>query len=310
LAKCAARIRRLTSTPFAPENGPALRYSTLRSHRTSVIGFRAVEPIVLRARNPSERTGGAVGWRAMHTTRRTLLLLGLAAPAAAAGAAITGTATCRERIALRPGAVLEVDLHDISRADAPSEPIAAARIPVSGQVPIPFSLPHDPTRVTPRGRYAVRARLLYGDQVAFRSDTVHPVLSMGGGRTVEILLVRARDGAAVPGAGPVGPLWLAEDIGGRGVVDRLQTTLTLDPAGRAFGSGGCNRFTGGYVLDGATLRFQQMASTQMACVPAAMDQERRFHAALAEVRGWRMENGLLHLTGEAGATVVRLSRAG
>lgn len=246
----------------------------------------------------------------MDTTRRILLLLGLAAPAAAESAAITGTATYRERIALRSGAVLEVELHDISRADAPSGRIAAVRIPVTGQVPIPFSLPYDPAGVTPGGRYAVRARLLYGDQVAFRSDTVHPVLSMGAGTTVEILLVRARDGAAAPGAGPVGPLWLAEDIGGRGVVDRLQTTLTLDAAGRAFGSGGCNRFTGGYVLEGATLRFQEMATTQMACVPAAMDQERRFHEALAGVRGWRMENGLLHLTDEAGATILRLSRAG
>lgn len=244
----------------------------------------------------------------MDTTRRTLLALGLIAPAAAAaaqGAVITGTATYRERIALRPGAVLEVELHDVSRADAPSERIAAVRIPAAGQVPIPFALPYDPARITPRGRHVVRARLLYGDEVAFRGDALHPVPSMGAGTTAEILLVRARDGAW-----PVGLLWVAEDIGGRGVVDRLRTTLTLDADGRAHGSGGCNRFTGGYALEGTTLRFQRMASTQMACMPAAMEQERHFHEALAGVRGWRMENGLLHLTDEAGATLVRLSRAG
>jgi len=269
----------------------------------------AAMPARASRRNAAAR---ALYSRAMDTTRRALLLAALAAPAAAQGAAITGTATYRERIALRPGAVLEVELHDIARADAPSERIAAARIPVSGQVPIPFALPYDPARIRQQGRYAVRARLLYGDQVAFRSDTVHPVLSGGAGSTVEILLVRARDGAAAPGAAPglVGPLWIAEDIAGRGVVDRLQTTLTLGADGRAFGSGGCNRFTGGYALEGASLRFQQMASTQMACVPAAMDQEQRFHQALGAVRGWRLDGAILHLTDGAGGTVVRLARGG
>ena len=44
-----------------------------------------------------------------------------AGPAMAEVATIEGTATGRERIALRPGAVLEVELLDISRADAPPE---------------------------------------------------------------------------------------------------------------------------------------------------------------------------------------------
>ena len=43
-------------------------------------------------------------------------------------ATIEGEATYRERIALRPGVVLEVELLDISRADAPSERLASIRI--------------------------------------------------------------------------------------------------------------------------------------------------------------------------------------
>ena len=53
-----------------------------------------------------------------------------------------------------------------------------------------------------------------------------------------------------------------------------------------------------------------MAQTNMACAPAAMDQEARFHAALAAVRGWRIERGLLYLLGEGGATLLRFARAG
>lgn len=249
---------------------------------------------------------------AMNSTRRAALAaasLVVAAPrlASAQGAAITGTATYRERIALPPGAVLEVELLDISRADAPAGRIAAARIEVQGQVPIRFSLPFDPARIEQRGRYSVSARLLVRDQVAFRSDRVNPVLTGGAGREVEILLVRARPEASGD-AGLVGPVWVAEDITGRGVVDRLQSSITFGADGRAYGSGGCNRFTGGYTLEGTSLRIGQMAQTNMACVEAAMDQEQRFHQALGAVRGWRIENGILHLTDDRGATVLRLAR--
>jgi heat shock protein HslJ len=48
----------------------------------------------------------------------------------------------------------------------------------------------------------------------------------------------------------------------------------------------------------------------MACPPALAEQEQRFHAALAQVRGWRIANGLLHLTDEAGTTVIRASQEG
>jgi heat shock protein HslJ len=48
----------------------------------------------------------------------------------------------------------------------------------------------------------------------------------------------------------------------------------------------------------------------MACVPAAMDQEQRFHAALAAVRGWRLDGTILHLADEAGTTLIRLAPGG
>lgn len=248
----------------------------------------------------------------MSIPRRAALAaipIALATPRALAQpAVITGAATYRERIALRPGAVLEVELVDISRADAPAERIAQARIPVQGQVPIRFELPFDPARIEQRNRYAVRARLLYGAEFAFRSDRMFPVLTQGAGRDVEILLVRDRPASGGGAPGLVGPTWIAEDIGGRGATDRLQSSITFGADGRAHGSGGCNRFTGGYTLDGASLRFGAMAQTNMACVEAAMEQEQRFHAALAAVQGWRIEGGILHLTGVGGTTVLRLSQ--
>ncbi len=143
----------------------------------------------------------------------------------------------------------------------------------------------------------------------FRTDRIHPAFGGDPGERRELLLVRAARGApAEAPAGPVGPAWALEDIGGRGVIDRARTELVLTAEERAAGSGGCNRFTGGYTLDGPSLSFGTLAATQMACAPAVMEQERRFFTAIAEVRGWRIEQGRLLLTDAGGGVLLRLSR--
>lgn len=242
-----------------------------------------------------------------------LPVLLLARPAAAQAATIEGTALYRERIALAPGAVLTVELLDIARHGAPAEPIASVRIPVEGQVPIRFALPYDPTRITPRGQYALRAVLTRDGVTLFRTDRVHRVTLPTTGMRLELLL-RPDSGNAVRPAvssGLAGPTWVAEDIGGRGVLDRAQSTIVFDARGRVSGRAGCNRFMGSYTVEGASLRLGPLGTTRMACVPEALgDQERRFLAALETVRGWRIERGLLFLTDDAGDAVLRFSHLG
>lgn len=102
--------------------------------------------------------------------------------------------------------------------------------------------------------------------------------------------------------------WLAEDINGGGVIDRLQTTLDLSPDGRASGFGGCNGFRGQAHIDGAKLSFGPLASTRKACTPAVMNQEHKFYQALEATAGWRMEQTKLLLTDAAGKVVARLTR--
>ena len=259
----------------------------------------------------------------LNLTRAAALaaLLVLAArPAMAELATIDGTASYRERMALRPGAVLEVELLDISRADAPSERLASIRIKALGQVPIAFTLRYDPAMIEPNRTYAVTAKLVLQGKVAFRSDTVQPVLTRGAGDTVEILMVRTAAGDAAPpsrtaaagsSAGAdrlVGPTWVAEDIRGRGVIDFLQSSIVFTAEGQAHGFGGCNNFTGRYTLDGTTLTLGPLASTKKACPPAIMNQETSLYEALGETRGHRFENGLLFLLDARDASVMRLWR--
>ncbi|MBL8660027.1 MAG: META domain-containing protein [Rhodospirillales bacterium] len=105
--------------------------------------------------------------------------------------------------------------------------------------------------------------------------------------------------------------WLAEDIGGRGVIDNAQTTITFDGEGRVAGSGGCNRYFGSVAIDGAAVTIGKLGSTQMACVPALMDQERKYFDALAATRTYRLDDTghKLVFLGEDGTPLVRFSRS-
>lgn len=124
-----------------------------------------------------------------------------------------------------------------------------------------------------------------------------PRSSMGGhGVSRRLVLAGAATLAAAsagpvraqPAAGPTGR-WLAEDIRGGGVIDRIQTVLDIAADGRVTGSGGCNRIVGQARIEGAAIGFSQMASTRMACPQAVMDQEQKFLTALGEVRRWRID---------------------
>jgi len=127
----------------------------------------------------------------------------------------------------------------------------------------------------------------------------------------EIPIIKVNEVATgAPGSDAlVGKAWWVEDILGSGVVDNSRTTIAFTPDGVASGNGGCNRFTGGYELDGKDISFGPLASTMMACPEALMNQDRSFHEALDQVTGWRVDSltGLLHLHNEAGETLIRAS---
>ena len=56
------------------------------------------------------------------------------------------------------------------------------------------------------------------------------------------------------------------------MVLEVEFYVTFTPEGQAHGSGGCNRFSGGYTLAGKTLNIGPLATTKMACVAAVMEQ--------------------------------------
>ncbi|OHV83817.1 YbaY family lipoprotein [Rhizobium sp. LCM 4573] len=236
-----------------------------------------------------------------------LALLGAtiaAAPAMAAIKALEGTVAYRERMALPPGASVEIKLVDVSLADSPSKTLAEITFTPEGQVPLPYRLEYDDAEIQPGRSYALQARITLGDRLMFITTTRHAVFTGEAGET-NIMVERV---VAAP-ASPAGR-WLAEDIRGRGVIDNLQTVLEIAEDGKVSGSGGCNRMSGMATIAGDDIAFGPIASTKMACAPAVMDQETKFFAALSDVRTWRADpsRGKLTLLDKGGDVLVVFSR--
>jgi putative lipoprotein len=231
------------------------------------------------------------------------MLIGAAGMATADGPAITGSVIYLERMLLPDGAEARVTLEDVSRADAAADILAEVTVPARTS-PTPFVLSYPAERLVDGHVYALRATISAAGELLFTTTDSHP---FDPAKTDGIeLLVRRTGGTPEPG--PVGS-WLAEDIGGAGVIDDLQTTLTIAADGTVNGHGGCNGFGGTATITGDSLSFGPLAGTMMACAEAIMNQENKFHAALAATASFRVDaaQGKLFLLDANGAELVRLA---
>jgi heat shock protein HslJ/uncharacterized membrane protein len=112
---------------------------------------------------------------------------------------------------------------------------------------------------------------------------------------------------APPAASLIGTAWRADEIGGRGVLPGVDSTLSFDTTERMSGHTACNRYVGTFRVGERTIRFEPAGTTRMACPPDVMDQERRFLAMLAAATAFRREDGRLVLLDETGRVLVRLA---
>ncbi len=134
--------------------------------------------------------------------------------------------------------------------------------------------------------------------------------------TLSLILVLAL--AAMPhgdvfgaSGGPEDVEWLLVEVGGAPVSPlpgTRQPFILLDQAQKKVsGFAGCNNFFGSYTLDGASLKFGQVASTRMACPGPEAGLEAGFFKALDKIRGWKIKEGELLLL-DGSEVLVRLSQ--
>jgi uncharacterized lipoprotein YbaY/membrane-bound inhibitor of C-type lysozyme len=112
---------------------------------------------------------------------------------------VTGTVTYLQRMALPPTAVIQVQLLDVSLADAPSKVIAEDKITLGDrQVPVPFELKFLPSAIDPKHSYSLSAKITVDGETRFMSDQSHPVLPGGNPNKVEIIVKQAPQSPSRP----------------------------------------------------------------------------------------------------------------
>lgn len=122
---------------------------------------------------------------------------------------VQGTVAYRQRIAMPPQAVLLVQVADVSLMDAPAKVLAESREEFAGrQVPLRFKLQVPKSAIDERHRYAVSARIMLGDRLAFISTEHKGVLTQDQGNQVDLLLqavppapAAVKPAGAITGAG-------------------------------------------------------------------------------------------------------------
>ena len=233
-------------------------------------------------------------------------------PAERAGL-VSGTVSYRERMALPPDAVVELELADVSRPDATAPVVARTTVRAAGrQVTIPIELRYDAKAIHPDRTYAVRAMITSGGQPIFVTDAGYRVITQGNPSRADLRLVRAGGG---PRSGSMleSTDWNLVNLGGQPVRTGSNIpvpNLRFLPEAQLRGSSGCNSIAGTYQQQGGSLRFGALVLTQLACVdPALNRQERTFVRTLVATRSWRVLGDTLILTGERGATVRFLAHA-
>ena len=101
--------------------------------------------------------------------------------------------TYRQRIALTTEAVIEVNLLDVSRADAPAESIAKTEIKADGrQVPITFDLPYDAAKIDQRHRYAIQVKIFEAGTLRWTNSQGYHVITQGHPNSVNVLMQPVR----------------------------------------------------------------------------------------------------------------------
>ena len=221
------------------------------------------------------------------------------------------TASYRERIALPPDAILEVELLDVSRADVPSVTMSSQSYQID-RVPFSVSLSYDDQKIDSRMSYVVAARILSGERVLFRTTSAHPVITRGSPEHADLVLERMSGGQSGPVSVPhiAGVSWSVTEIAGRALVADDPPTIAFLEDGSFSMYGGCNRFHGKAEVSNGQIAFlQPTAGTSRACPPNRMKLEQDILHALEKTVAYQRVETNLAFRNASGVVTARFREA-
>ncbi len=110
------------------------------------------------------------------------------------------------------------------------------------------------------------------------------------------------------GKGLTGTVWRLADLGGGGVLDRVEATLEFPEEGKVVGKGSCNRFFGSVKIEGERISFGPLGSTRMACPEAVSNQESKYLEALQSAERFTIDGSTLLIHSRGKEEPLRFAR--
>lgn len=194
---------------------------------------------------------------------------------------ISGQLTYRERIALPPGAQMEIVVMDITSGADSGLVLSREQMAIQGRgVPAPFSIDVSKRNISGGPLYGLRAFIKDAEgNVLF--GTSSPVLVDMNSRnadvgTITLVSVSSGDTGLQGMAGIQDGEWRVTQFNNDVAPAPTAPTITFGVDGRAYGSTGCNNFTSEYTLDGNAVSLAPIGVTKRLCDPGLNEQERRF----------------------------------
>lgn len=209
---------------------------------------------------------------------------------------LTGSVTYLERIALLPGSVVEVRILDVSRQDVAADVIGETIITTQGEnVPIPFSVSYDPTRIDERMTYSMSARILVDGELRWINTDHIPVLTNGNpSNGVEILVSGVSSTENTGAVNLEGSTFRLFSFNGKEVEQGRNHLLAFTDGSMSVKF--CNNMSGNYNIQNGVLS-SMMVSTLMYCSEPTdlMDMENAFSAMLSSGASFELSGSTITL---------------
>ncbi|EAS43324.1 META domain-containing protein [Photobacterium profundum] len=215
-----------------------------------------------------------------------------------------------DRRMLPPGAVLEVTLEDVSKADAPSELIVSQSMEPASAPPYVMVLDYDTTKIVDKHRYSLRATVKVQDQLVMTSTTSINPFAEGATTPIEIKLDRVAHNKTtdtVDNAAFTDTYWALMQLSGQdaklGAEEKEVFIQFASEGNAAHGFSGCNSFKGSFEIDKGKLSMGSVAATQMMCMDD-MDQEQAFLSAMGQFASYSVQGEALTVRNNQGEVVA------
>jgi putative lipoprotein len=215
-----------------------------------------------------------------------------------------------DRRMLPPGAVLEVTLEDVSKADAPSDLIVSQSMEPASAPPFAMVLDYDATKIADKHRYSLRATIKVQDQLVMTSTTSIDPFAEGATLPIEIKLDRVAHTQTTDtahNAAFTDTNWTLMQLGGQdvklGAAEKEVFIQFASEGNTAHGFSGCNTFKGGFEIDQGKLSMGPVAATQMMCMDG-MDQEHAFLSAMGQFASYSVQGEALTVKNNQGEVVA------